>query len=96
LENSITEFSPAEQVTISAAQVKSAIFPSFEGEVLVFSNGYFIPELSSKTEGLSINLLSEKENTPLGSIADAAKDPFTALNQATFVDGIHISIAKKL
>jgi Fe-S cluster assembly protein SufD len=96
LENSITEFSPAEQVTISAAQVKSAIFPGFEGVVLVFSNGYFIPELSSKTEGLSINSLSEKENTPLGSIADAAKDPFTALNQATFVDGIHISIAKKI
>jgi len=91
LENSITEFSPAEQVTISAEQVKSAVFPGFEGVVLVFSNGYFIPGLSSKTEGLTIHSLSEEENTPLGSIADTTKDPFTALNQATFVDGVHIT-----
>jgi Fe-S cluster assembly protein SufD len=44
----------------------------------------------------TIHSLSEEENTPLGSIADASKDPFTALNQATFLDGIHISIAKKI
>jgi len=92
LENSITEFSPAEQVTISAEQVKSAIFPDFEGVVLVFSNGYFLPQLSSNSEGLTVNLLSDIENTPLGSIAKPDKDPFTALNQATFTDGLHLSI----
>jgi Fe-S cluster assembly protein SufD len=95
LENSITEFSPAGQVTISAEKVKSAVFPGFEGVVLVFSNGYFIPGLSSKTEGLTIHSLSDIENTPLGSIAKPDKDPFTALNQATFTNGHHLSIDPK-
>ena len=95
LENSITEFHPAQQVEISTEQVKSAVFPDFKGTVLVFSNGHFLPQLSTTTEGLTLNLLSEKENTPLGSIAKSDKDPFTALNQATFTDGLHLSIDHK-
>jgi Fe-S cluster assembly protein SufD len=95
LENSITEFHPAQQVEISPEQVKSAVFPDFKGTVLVFSNGHFLPQLSTTTEGLTLNLLSEKEDTPLGSIAKSDKDPFTALNQATFTDGLHLSIDHK-
>ena len=95
LENSITEFHPAQQVEISTEQVKSAVFPDFKGTVLVFSNGHFLPQLSTTTEGLTLNLLSEKEDTPLGSIAKSDKDPFTALNQATFTDGLHLSIDYK-
>ena len=95
LENSITEFHPAQQVEISTEQVKSAVFPDFKGTVLVFSNGHFLPQLSTTTEGLTLNLLSEKENAPLGSIAKSDKDPFTALNQATFTDGLHLSIDHK-
>jgi len=95
LESSLTEFHPAQQVEISTEQVKSAVFPDFKGTVLVFSNGHFLPQLSTTTEGLTLNLLSEKENTPLGSIAKSDKDPFTALNQATFTDGLHLSIDHK-
>jgi Fe-S cluster assembly protein SufD len=95
LESSLTEFHPAQQVEISPEQVKSAVFPDFKGTVLVFSNGHFLPQLSTTTEGLTLNLLSEKENTPLGSIAKSDKDPFTALNQATFTDGLHLSIDHK-
>ena len=95
LESSLTEFHPAQQVEISPEQVKSAVFPDFNGTVLVFSNGHFLPQLSTTTEGLTVNLLSEKENTPLGSIAKSDKDPFTALNQATFTDGLHLSIDHK-
>ena len=95
LENSITEFHPAQKVEISPEQVKSAVFPDFKGTVLVFSNGHFLPQLSTTTEGLTLNLLSEKEDTPLGSIAKSDKDPFTALNQATFTDGLHLSIDHK-
>jgi Fe-S cluster assembly protein SufD len=95
LENSITEFHPAQQVEISPEQVKSAVFPDFKGTVLVFSNGHFLPQLSTTTEGLTLNLLSEKEDNPLGSIAKSDKDPFTALNQATFTDGLHLSIDHK-
>ena len=95
LESGLTDFSPAKPVKISAEQVKSAVFAGFEGVVLVFSNGQYLPELSNSTEGLTVNLLSKTENTPLGSIAKADKDPFTALNQATFTDGLHLSIDTK-
>ena len=95
LESGLTDFSPANPVKISADQVKSAVFAGFEGVVLVFSNGQYLPELSNSKEGLTVNLLSKTENTPLGSIAKADKDPFTALNQATFTDGLHLSIDTK-
>ncbi len=95
LESGLTDFSPAKPVKISANQVKSAIFSGFEGIVLVFSNGHYLPELSNSTEGLTVNLLSKIENTPLGSIAKVAKDPFIALNQAIFADGLHLSIDNK-
>jgi Fe-S cluster assembly protein SufD len=95
LESSLTEFHSAQRVEISPEQVKSAVFPDFKGTVLVFSNGHFLPQLSTTTEDLTINLLSEIENTPLGSIVKPDKDPFTALNQATFTDGLHLSIDHK-
>ena len=95
LESGLTDFSPAKPVKISSDQVKSAVFAGFEGVVLVFSNGQYLPELSNSKEGLTVNLLSKTENTPLGSIAKADKDPFTALNQATFTDGLHLSIDTK-
>ncbi len=95
LETSLTNFSSANPVIISEEQVKSAVFAGFDGVVLVFSNGQYLPELSTSVEGISVRLLSENEATPLGSIAKAEKDPFVALNQATFTDGIFISIEKK-
>ena len=95
LETSFTNFSLAKPVKISAEQVKSAVFADFEGVVLVFSNGQFLPELSSSMDGISVNLLSENESTPLGSIAKADKDPFVALNQATFTDGLRLNLEKK-
>jgi Fe-S cluster assembly protein SufD len=91
----LTDFSAAKPVKISSDQVKSAVFAGFEGVVLVFSNGQYLPELSNTTEGLTVNLLSKIQNTPLGNIAKVDKDPFTALNQATFTDGLHLSIDKK-
>jgi len=94
LETSLTDFSPAKPVKISAEQVKSAVFADFEGAVLVFSNGQYLPELSTFVEYIAVRSLSENETTPLGSIAKADKDPFIALNQATFSDGIHISLEK--
>lgn len=95
LENAIKSFSPALPFEISKSQVKSALFEGFEGNVLVFSNGEFLPELSSIIEGVEVAKLSEKPETALGSIAKGSKDPFAALNQASFADGISISIPKK-
>lgn len=95
LEQNISNFSPAQAFEVTAAQVKSAIFEGFEGDLLVFSNGKFLPELSSKIEDLKISLISEQLELAIGSIAKPEKDAFAALNQASFEDGIFISVPKK-
>lgn len=95
LEQSLSDFSAAQPVAIAAEQVKAAVYEGFEGDVLVFSNGHYLPELSSKIEGVEVALISEKSDLALGSIANPAKDPFAALNQAAFQDGIFISVPKK-
>ena len=94
LESAIQHFSPALPFEVTQEQVKSALFEGFEGDVLVFANGEFIPGLSSIVEDVEISKLSEKPNTAIGSIAKASKDAFAALNQASFADGIFISVPK--
>jgi FeS assembly protein SufD len=95
LESAIQHFSPALPFEVTQEQVKSALFEGFEGDVLVFANGEFISGLSSIVEDVEISKLSEKPNTAIGSIAKASKDAFAALNQASFADGIFISVPKK-
>jgi FeS assembly protein SufD len=95
LESAIQNFSPANPVSITSQQVKDSIFEGFQGDVLVFSNGNLLPELSSKIEGIEVRILSEKPEVALGSIAKPEKDPFAALNQATFQEGLFISVPKK-
>lgn len=95
LEQNISNFAPSLPFEVTAEQVKSAIFEGFEGDLLVFANGKFLPELSSKIEDLEISLISEKPEVSLGSIAKPEKDVFAALNQASFEDGIFISVPKK-
>ncbi|HSF53382.1 MAG TPA: hypothetical protein VLA71_06500, partial [Algoriphagus sp.] len=95
LEQSISNFSLALPFELTQEQVKAAIFEGFEGDLLVFFNGKFIPELSSKIDDLEVSLISEKPELSLGSIAKPEKDAFAALNQASFEDGIFISVPKK-
>jgi len=95
LEQAITRFFPASPLSLSKEQVQNALLDGFEGDVLVFSNGYYHPEFSNQIEGMEVSILSEKPNTPIGSIAKPEKDPFLSLNQATFSDGIFISIPSK-
>ncbi|GMQ29493.1 Fe-S cluster assembly protein SufD [Algoriphagus confluentis] len=95
LDGKIKDFSPAAPIAISKDVIQSAVFEGFEGDILVFSNGKFLPELSSQPEGLRITALSEMESTPLGSIAKPEKDTFSALNLSSFADGIFIGVPKK-
>ncbi len=95
LEQAILHFSPALSFEVTESQVKSSLFEGFSGDVLVFANGEFLSELSSEIEGVVISKLSEKPETEIGSIAKESKDPFVALNQASFLDGVFISVPKK-
>ncbi|GAB3218687.1 Fe-S cluster assembly protein SufD [Algoriphagus aestuariicola] len=95
LEQNLTDFSTAKPLPLTDAQVKAAVHEGFEGSVLVFSNGQFIPGLSSKIDEVEVSLISEKADLPIGSIANPKKDVFAALNQASFQDGLFISVPKK-
>jgi Fe-S cluster assembly protein SufD len=95
LEQNITNFSAAQPFEISEELVASSIFQGFEGDTLVFSNGKFLPELSSSIEDIEVSLISNKAELAIGNIAKPEKDPFAALNQASFEDGIFISVPKK-
>ncbi|MFC3414125.1 Fe-S cluster assembly protein SufD [Algoriphagus hitonicola] len=95
IEQTISRFELAKSFEVNALDVKAAIFAGFEGSVLVFTNGKFIPELSSYDTTLTVNEITDQPDLPLGSIAKAEKDPFVGLNQAGFQDGIAISLPKK-
>ncbi len=95
LEQTFSNLSAAQSFELSLETVKSAIFEGFSGDVLVFANGIFQPSLSSILDGIEVSLLSEKPDTPIGSIAKPGKDAFCALNQASFDEGIFISVPKK-
>lgn len=95
LEQTIINFSLAQPFEVSEELVKSSIFEGFEGDILVFSNGKFLAELSSRIVGVEVTPISAKPDLALGSIAKPEKDAFAALNQASFEDGVFISVPKK-
>ena len=95
IEQKINHFSPALPLELGTELIKSQIFEGFEGDIVVFSNGKFLPELSSiSSQGYSVESLSEGNPSKLGSIAKTEKDPFVALNNLFFEDGIYIHVAK--
>jgi Fe-S cluster assembly protein SufD len=92
LEKEISDFNPAKPVSITEEMVKTSIFEGFDGYVLVLNNGKLEEELSQLPSEVSISALSDQE---IGSIAKPVKDAFVALNQASFVDGLAVSVPKK-
>ncbi|MBA4301390.1 MAG: Fe-S cluster assembly protein SufD [Cyclobacterium sp.] len=95
LEQNISNVAPAQPFEVTSEMVHSSIFAGYEGDLLVFSNGKFLPQLSSKIEGVEVSLISEKNDLAIGSIAKPEKDAFAAINQASFEDGLFISVPKK-
>ncbi|HCH45699.1 MAG TPA: Fe-S cluster assembly protein SufD, partial [Algoriphagus sp.] len=95
LEKEISDFQSAKPIELTKELVDQSIYEGFEGNVLVFNNGSFIPELSDLPEGIEISSITKKEDLNLGSIAKPEKDAFAALNLASFQDGAFISVPKK-
>lgn len=95
LEQSIQNFAPCKPVNLKHGDVQKNIFEGFDGDLLVFNNGTFSEELSKfSDQDYRLSLLSQ--NTPAGfaAIAKMEKDPFVALNSATFQDGIYIHVGR--
>lgn len=95
IEQNISTFLAADKISISAELIKSNLFEGFEGDVVVFNNGLFVEELSSiSSTGYTLSKLSDSNSELLGSIAKIENDPFVALNNISFEDGIHIKTEK--
>ncbi|GAB2631009.1 Fe-S cluster assembly protein SufD [Belliella aquatica] len=95
IEQNISTFLAADKISISAELIKSNLFEGFEGDVVVFNNGLFIEELSSiSSPGYTLSKLSDSNSELLGSVAKIENDPFVALNNLSFEDGIHIKTEK--
>lgn len=96
LSQSIKNFDTAQPFSLTKEDVSKEVFEGFDGYVLVFTNGTFQPDLSNEVAGIEIDSLSAKSDVAIGSIAKASKDPFCALNQASFEGGIFVHIPKKV
>ncbi|MEN2281213.1 Fe-S cluster assembly protein SufD [Algoriphagus sp. SE2] len=95
LEQSLSNLNAAKPFDLSEEEVREVIPQGFEGAVLVFSNGHLLKNRCLDINNLDFSSLSEKPETPIGSIAKVEKDAFAALNQASFDGGVFISIPKK-
>ena len=95
LEKAIDDFSLAKNIDLSSDLIKSHVFDGFEGDLLVFNNGNFEKEFSSISNiGYNLSLISESKPDLLGKIANKERDPFVALNNASFEDGIYLKVLK--
>ncbi|MCH7403375.1 Fe-S cluster assembly protein SufD [Belliella kenyensis] len=95
IEQQIQDYRSASSVKLSADQVSEALFSDFEGDIIVFNNGRFEPSLSRVSdEGYTISTLSEAASALLGTIANPEADPFIALNNLFFEDGIFLKVPK--
>ncbi|MCL6259916.1 Fe-S cluster assembly protein SufD [Aquiflexum sp. TKW24L] len=95
LENSISDFSLAKKSDLNSKTVQSHVFEGFEGDILVFNNGFYDKELSSVSQnGYIFSLITDAKPELLGKIAAKEKDPFVALNNASFQDGVYLKIPK--
>ncbi|SMD46121.1 Fe-S cluster assembly protein SufD [Aquiflexum balticum DSM 16537] len=95
LEKSISNFSQAKQIDLGAETIESNIAEGFDGDVLVFNNGQFDKLKSTITQtGYIIDLINDAKPELLGTIAKTEKDPFVALNDISFNNGICITIKK--
>lgn len=95
LENSISDFSFAKKASLNNEIIQSHMFGGFEGDLLVFNNGFFERELSTiSNNGYTLSLISDAKPELLGKIAATEKDPFVALNNISFEDGIYLKVSK--
>ena len=95
LENSISDFSFAKKASLNNEIIQSHMFGGFEGDLLVFNNGFFERELSTiSNNGYTLSLISDAKPELLGKIAATEKDPFVALNNISFGDGIYLKVSK--
>ena len=95
LEQSISDFSIALKINLNSDIIKTHVFEGFDGDLLIFNNGIFEKELSSvSNEGYILSSIGDTKPELIGKIAKKEKDPFVALNNVTFEDGVYLKVSK--
>jgi len=95
LDQVIKNFGPAHPADLDQELVQKEVFEGFEGDLLIFNNGIYQSELSRFTgQDYTFKVLELEEEGELGKIAKTEKDPFVALNNATFRSGVSIHVGR--
>jgi Fe-S cluster assembly protein SufD len=95
LEQSLDNFSLSEKAVLDLNLIRSHLFEGFDGDLLVFNNGYYENSFSSVSQsGIEVSALIDATPASLGTIAKTEKDPFISLNNIYFEDGIFIKVKK--
>lgn len=95
LEQSISDFSIALKINLNSDIIKTHVFEGFDGDLLIFNNGIFEKELSSvSNEGYILSSIGDTKPELFGKIAKKEKDPFVALNNVSFEDGVYLKVSK--
>jgi Fe-S cluster assembly protein SufD len=92
LESVLTSVSLAGPLTIDASTVDKHLFADFDGDILVFENGFWNPEISRYSSAYQVSLV--EEDALVGSIAKPGKDAFADLNTVSFQEVLKIHVAK--
>jgi len=96
IEQYIQNSEPLSRGKLSTDVVNENIFEGFDGDVIVLNNGFFEPSLSNiSQEEIEVHALSVNELPLLGQIVGQSKDPFVALNNVLFQDGLYIKVGRK-
>lgn len=96
------DFQPGAPVPVSDADLGPFIYPDMPGIRVVFVNGHYAPGIASELpEGVTVANLADVHdhalvNARLGTLAQSAALPFTALNTAFMRDGAFIHIARNV
>lgn len=84
----------AKSASVNAETLSKSLIPGLDAHILVINNGILDKDLSSVGDSrISVRAFTEGAlPDQLGRIAKAEKDPFVALNQLGFQDGVSVEI----
>lgn len=92
LEGALSEASFAQPFEVDLATVEGYIFPDFDGDILVFTNGVWNKSISKVSQNYQVSIITE--DALVGAISKPGKDAFADLNTATFQEVVKVSVAK--
>jgi Fe-S cluster assembly protein SufD len=96
IEQYLSSLTPSSKGGLDMNLVNQHIFEGFDGDLIVINNGFFEPSLSSiQQNDLEVFSILDQEFPLVGNVAKTTQDPYVALNNCLFQDGVYIKVGKK-